>query len=323
VTDLRINVFAEDYGWLFEDLKRHFVAAGRPGLRVFASCQPESCADGWVALRTAESHSSPDPARTVACIHDLFDDPGLYRPNGARRGARSSGGLWLCHPDIRSLLARDAVALGGRPVIERPIGALGLFEPRRSLSPRFTIGWIGRNDPIKRLPMFVAAIACAAAKQAPFDVMLVGEDLDPVAAEIRALDLAVEHHDRRIVPIEACPQLYQRMDALVITSASEGQPLVLFEALACGVPVISAPVGWAPHLAAAGPDFVRLAEGPKSIAAALAEVRSSRQSLFTQRHAIAELMRPWRLEGWLDDILDLAVRLVTGAAASRPAEALP
>jgi glycosyltransferase involved in cell wall biosynthesis len=40
--------------------------------------------------------------------------------------------------------------------------------------------------------------------------------------------------------------LLNALDVLVVASTTETGPLVLFDALACGVPVISTPVGWAP-----------------------------------------------------------------------------
>jgi glycosyltransferase involved in cell wall biosynthesis len=305
---LNINVYAEDYGWLFEDLKRHFLAAARDDVRVTISTAPQPEADRWIALRTAEAHLAPDPARTVVCLHDFFDDDQLYGPHGARRGVRAAGALWLCHPAIRTLLARDGVDLNRR-LLARPIGALQAFGPRQSLPPRFTLGWIGRNDPIKRLPLFLTVLAQAGRALPELEVCLVGEDLAPIAAEIDAMGIAVRHHDRREVPIEACPALYRQLDVLLVTSASEGQPMVLFEALACGVPVVSAPVGWAPRLAREAPDAVRLVETAREMVAALVDIHRRRDELFAQRHAMAALVQPWRLEGWTRDLLGLAAEL--------------
>lgn len=309
---LSVNVYAEDYGWLFEDLKQHLLAAADTGVAVTVSTAPQQTADRWIALRTTEAHCSPDPTRTVVCIHDFFDDADLYGYTGRRRGVREAGALWLCHPAIRALLARDGVDVSRCHVLERPIGALAAFSPRQHLPPRFTIGWIGRHDPIKRLPTLLAILAQMARTWAEIDVLLVGEDLAPIAAEVAAMGITVHHYDRRVVPIEACPALYRQMDALLVTSASEGQPMVLFEALASGVPVISSAVGWAPELATVAPDFVRLAEGTEEVVSALKDVRWQRDDLFNRRQAMAELVGPWRLEGWARELLHLAVELPTG-----------
>jgi glycosyltransferase involved in cell wall biosynthesis len=42
---------------------------------------------------------------------------------------------------------------------------------------------------------------------------------------------------------------YRDLDVLLVTSSAEGTPSVLLEAMACGVPVISTPVGIAPEVA--------------------------------------------------------------------------
>ncbi|MBB4952320.1 glycosyltransferase involved in cell wall biosynthesis [Agrobacterium vitis] len=312
MTDLHINVYAQNYGWLFEDLKRHFTSVARPGLKITASVSPDPDADRWIALRTAESHLSPAPWATVTCIHDFFDDPGLYTPTGARRGIHEAGAVWLCHPDIQTLLARDGVVIGDRPVLIRPIGALQLFKPRLALEPRFRIGWIGRNDPVKQLPLFIKVIAAAQKTQDIFDVVLVGEDLSPIEAEVSALDVKVHHIDRRVVSIEECPPAYSSLDALVITSKSEGQPMVLFEALACGVPVVSTPTGWAEWFAGRVPDYVQLAESPDQFASALLRIRQSRQSLFAKRFEMAAAVEKWRLENWVDALVALACGLERG-----------
>lgn len=308
---LTVNVYAENYGWLFEDLKRHFSAAASHALTVTATTEPLSQADCWICLRTTETHRTPDSTRTLACIHDFFNDTDLYSGLGARRGVRDAAALWLCHPGIRSLLARAGVNLAQKRLLERPIGAMTAFSPRSSLPPRFTVGWIGRNDPIKRLPILTETLT-----QFEFEceVLLIGEDLQDAAADLKASGRVVHHHDRRKVPIEACPTLYRQMDVLVITSASEGQPLVLFEALASGVPVIASSVGWAPDLAAMAPSFVRLAEGASEITAALAELRprQAREALFAQRQSMADLVQPWLLESWVRDMLHLAIELPHG-----------
>src|SRR5262245_58616866 len=126
---VKVNVFAQDRGWLFEDLKEHFRRLDLEGVMVVASEAPRTDVDAWVALRTREAHRSPDPARTAVCVHDLFDEPGLYTPGGDRRGVHGAGGIVLCHPDQRRLLEAAGVRLDQPKVLERPIGALSSFAP--------------------------------------------------------------------------------------------------------------------------------------------------------------------------------------------------
>ena len=48
------------------------------------------------------------------------------------------------------------------------------------------------------------------------------------------------------------PAVLNALDVLVVASRTETAPMVLLEALACGVPVVSTPVGRAPELLADG-----------------------------------------------------------------------
>ena len=52
----------------------------------------------------------------------------------------------------------------------------------------------------------------------------------------------------RKVAARKLPDLFRTLDYLLIPSRTEGGPMSAIEALACGVPVISADVGWMPEL---------------------------------------------------------------------------
>ena len=109
-------------------------------MTVVVSEEPRPEADAWVALRTREADKAPAAARTVVCIHDLFDEPGMYAPDGERRGVHRAGGIVLCHPLQRPLLEEAGVRLDRAAVLERPIGALTSFDPADRPNARFTIG---------------------------------------------------------------------------------------------------------------------------------------------------------------------------------------
>jgi glycosyltransferase involved in cell wall biosynthesis len=301
------NVYAENLGWLFEDLKRHF---GRmEGVAV--SDRPLPDAGAWVALRTREAGVSPDLGRTAVCLHDLFDEEGMYQPGGSRGGVHGAGALVLCHPEQRRILAASGVPLEGRPILERPLGALSAFRPRerpRQVPRSFTVGWVGRNHPRKRLPWFVEAVRDLGA---PVRAVLLGEGLEEAAGALRAAGIACDHCSRETHPISEYPRVYQDLDCVVITGTTEAGPLPLFEALASGVPVVSTPVGWAPFFEGIG---VRIAESPAGITAHLEELRPTREEMFARRLEIAAQVAPWTLEGWLADVLEVARQLGLRAA---------
>jgi glycosyltransferase involved in cell wall biosynthesis len=308
---IKVNVFARDLGWLFEDLKQHFLRLDLDGLAIVASEAPRADADAWVALRTREAHTSPDPGRTVACIHDLFDEPGLYAPDGDRRGVHGAGGLVLCHPGQRRLLESAGVRVDRARVLERPIGALSSFSPGDVRGPRFAVGWVGRNHSRKRLDWFVEAMSALGRAGPEFDVVLIGSGLEGAAAELRRGGIDARCYPRDRHPIAEYPRLYRELDLLVITSATEAGPLTLFEALASGLAVVSTPVGWAPWFSERAPRFVRIANSPAEIGCSIGRVRADRDALFRDRHGVAALARAWSLEGWLGEVARLAAELVT------------
>jgi glycosyltransferase involved in cell wall biosynthesis len=313
---IKVNVFAQDLGWLFQDLKEHFGRLALERVTIVVSEVPRTDADAWVALRTREAHTSPVPGRTVVCIHDLFDHPGLYAPDGDRRGVHGAGGMVLCHPDQRRLLNVAGVRLDRATILERPIGALSSFSPGDRRGARFTIGWVGRNHWRKRLDWFVEVTARLAGNRFPFDVVFIGMGLEEAAANVNRCGIEARVYPRDRYPIAEYPRLYRELDLLVITSMTEAGPLTLFEALASGVPVVSTPVGWAPWVSGRAPRAVRIAATPAEIGVRIGEVEEDRDALFRDRHGIAAIVRDWSLEGWLRDVARLAAGLVAGENVS-------
>jgi glycosyltransferase involved in cell wall biosynthesis len=310
---VRVNVFAKDLGWLFEDLKRHFRRLDIEGAAIIVSEEPRPDVDAWVALRTREAHASPDLGRTAVCIHDLFQEPNLYTRAGDRCGVHGAGGFVFCHPHQRLLLEAAGVRLDRATILERPIGALTSFTPSDRRNARFTIGWVGRYHLRKRLDWFVEAVTTFGQDQIGFDVVLIGVGLEGAAASLRRRCIEVRSYSREFYPIEEYPRLYRELDLLVITSMTEAGPLTLFEALASGLAVVSTPVGWAPQFSKLAPRFVRIAETPAEIAHLIGQVEEERDALFRDRRDVAALVCNWSLESWLCEVVQLAVGL-----AARP-----
>jgi glycosyltransferase involved in cell wall biosynthesis len=300
----KINIYAENRGWLFEDLKQHFKNL-KPvnGFEVFVSDQPLDQADVWVALRTKEAVAAPDIRRTVVCVHDLLCDDGMYQRNGSRRGVCEAGALVLCHPEQRRILIEAGISLERTQILERPIGALKLFTPRQHNPDVFTVGWVGRAHPRKRWEWFVEAIRQSDHRP---EVVLIGSGLGEAARSLHESGVNCCLYDRSEHPISNYPRLYQGLDCLVITSSTEAGPITLFEALATGLPVVSTPVGWAPYFSGQASRYVRLAGSPREIASHLKDLRDEREEMFERRFEIAELVSEWTLESWLRDVVKLA-----------------
>ena len=306
---IELNVCAEGSEWLFGDMKKRFAAQRQPGLRVTVSDWPVAGADGWIFVRTAEAGHSPDISRSLVCLHDLFEDSGLYLPGGARAAVRHAGAIALCHPEQRRILRDSGITLEGVPVLERPLGPLEIFQPRNDLREIFHLGWVGRDHWRKRPQWLPEVAARLAADGFSFRVILVGKNLEGLAAKISALGIECAFYARAEHPIQTYPQLYGKMDCLLITSVTEAGPLPLFEALATGIPVAATPVGWAPHFAARAPEFVRLGESPAELAVNVASLYRRRIEMFERRYEIAALAGTPRLDSWFGEVLGLAAKI--------------
>ncbi len=315
---ISVNVCAEGDEWLFGDIKKRFAATRVPGLRVTVSERPERSADAWVFIRTREAVRSPDLSRSVVCLHDLFEQDGHYFSGGDRAAVRSAGALALCHPEQRRILRDAGITLEGVPILERPLGALEIFQPRTVLQEMFHLGWVGRDHWRKRPEWLPEIAARLVADGLSFRVVLVGKNLDDLAAKIGDLGIECAHYGREEHPIETYPQLYAKMDCLLITSITEAGPLPLFEALATGVPAAATSVGWAPHFAARAPEFVHLGESPPDLAANVASLYRRRREMFERRHEIAALAATPRLDSWCGNVLDLAAVVARGNRTAPP-----
>ena len=74
----------------------------------------------------------------------------------------------------------------------------------------------------------------------------------PMMAALAARGFVVEEvvADPQIkyVPFEEMPNLYRKLDVFVCTSAAEGTPYPVLEAMACGIPIVSTDVGIVPEV---------------------------------------------------------------------------
>ncbi len=148
----------------------------------------------------------------------------------------------------------------------------------------FVVAWIGRMDPVKRLPLLLECAARLAA--ADVEWVLAGDG--PERARIEAL-LA----QRKLAGVvhlvgwqsDVAPVL-SAADALLLPSRTEGVPNAVLEALACGVPVVASDL---PTLRALRSDGAPLTlvpgDEPGAYVAALSGLRGDRAAAAAQSAA--------------------------------------
>jgi len=171
----------------------------------------------------------------------------------------------VCEVNKRLQLAAGAPAEKCRII---PNGVeLDAPRPRRPPGDRPCIGLVGRVVPLKDIATFIAACRILADELPGAEFLVIGptdqdEGYYRGCVELcRRLGL-----DRRLhFTGEVDPHpYYQMLDVVVLTSISEGQPLAVLEAMACGVPVVATDVGGCRELVFGGAwEDVRL--GPTGI----------------------------------------------------------
>jgi glycosyltransferase involved in cell wall biosynthesis len=158
-------------------------------------------------------------------------------------------------------------------VVPNPAPASRAADERDPASP--LVGFVGRVVPVKDVGTFLRAcrIISDAMPSARFVVVGPLHQDEDYALQCRALaetlELAVEFTGET----DAGPW-YPRLDALVLTSRSEAQPLVALEAMSAGVPVIASSVGGCPELLAGCGLLTPIADPNATAAAVLRVLRS-------------------------------------------------
>jgi polysaccharide biosynthesis protein PelF len=123
----------------------------------------------------------------------------------------------------------------------RPAAVARLCAP----GARIRAGFVGRVVPIKDLVTLIRACGLAR-EEVDLELWVVGpEDEDPVyARRCHALVEALGLEDQvSFLGSQPVAEIYPQLDVVLLTSLSEGQPLVMLEAFAAGVPVIASDVG--------------------------------------------------------------------------------
>jgi len=111
--------------------------------------------------------------------------------------------------------------------------------------PRLRVGFVGRVVPIKDVITFIKACNLAMAT-VDLDVRIIGpaEEDPPYAQRCRNLVETLGRVDTiKFVGPMPSHLIYRDLDVVVLTSFSEGQPLVMLEAYAAGLPAIATDVG--------------------------------------------------------------------------------
>ena len=149
--------------------------------------------------------------------------------------------------------------------------------PARGVEPH-TIVCVARLRPVKNLDALLMACRLLKDRGVPFRLVVIGEgpSLPGLEAERTRLGLDADVRFEGAQDHATVLAWWQRATVGVLTSHSEGMPVSLMEAAACGVPAVAPSVGGIPELIDDGvTGFVTPPDAPAAVADALARVLDS------------------------------------------------
>jgi colanic acid/amylovoran biosynthesis glycosyltransferase len=257
-----------------------------------AVCFYEHCRRNRIAH--VHAHHA-DPAGDVAMLIARLSPNGV----GSLRWSFTGHGSDINHGDRRLLCAKVASAAAticvsdqGANVIRELVGPelahkisvvrTGVdpdqFRPLADLRPvARRILTVGRLDPLKGHATLIEALLLLRQRGQDFDLSIVGSGPERADLERRVHDSGLDDAVafRGSIAHDSLPEVYADADVFCLPSYSEGVPVVLMEAMAAGLPVISTRITGIPELVDAQSGFLVEPGSPQQLAEALAAALGS------------------------------------------------
>jgi glycosyltransferase involved in cell wall biosynthesis len=194
--------------------------------------------------------------------------------------------------------------------------ALGRHEARALLGlPESgpVIGWVGRLSPEKGPDIFLEALTRGPWRASVVGDGRVGGDLRR-RAEVLGLSNRIRWHG--LVP--SAGRLVSAFDLLVLSSRTEGTPIVLFEAMEAGVPIVATSVGGVPDVLGTDEALLIPPGDPDRLAEAIQTVFDDRATAVARAaRARARLAAEFAPGPWLDQYESLYRSLLPDSRRSR------
>ncbi len=162
---------------------------------------------------------------------------------------------------------------------------------------RFQVGWVGRLTREKGADVLVDALQYL--EDLPIHVSFIGDGAESPRLSAQGGRWAERITWHGSVPDAA--RVLEAFDVFVLSSRTEGTPIVLLEAIAAGVPVVASSVGGVPDVVTDVTASLVDPDDPRTLARAIRGVFTDRELARERAQKAKEcLERDFALEPWLD-----------------------
>jgi len=206
----------------------------------------------------------------------------------------------------RIALIPNAILSNGSP-LSRASARSELGVPEAGIR----IGWVGRLSAEKAPDVFLSALAKLPDVRAAVSIIGDGSirpDLEAQAGRLGVQDRVTWHG---LVP--GASRFLPALDLLVLSSHTEGTPMILLEAMAAGTPIVATAVGGVPDMLGADEALLVPSDDPgalsRAISAAVADPAASVQRAARARERVA---RDYAVPSWINKHLALYEAAIAG-----------
>jgi glycosyltransferase involved in cell wall biosynthesis len=199
------------------------------------------------------------------------------------------------------------------PLLDRSVARRVLGLPDDG----FLIGWVGRLSAEKGPDVLLDALVHLT--DLPINASVIGNGGEQRSLHARARHLGIERQIRWHGTVPDAGRCLAAFDVFVLSSRTEGTPIVLFEAMAAGVPIVATRVGGVPDVLSPAQAALTVPADPAALAAGIRAVYCDPKAAGERAERARErLLRDFTLPPWLgryDAIYHLVGREAPAAVA--------
>jgi glycosyltransferase involved in cell wall biosynthesis len=183
------------------------------------------------------------------------------------------------------------------PPSEAPMAREDARRILRLTGPRRCVGWVGRLSWEKAPDVFLRAMACL--NRRDVHASLVGDGPGLRATQHLVSQLGLDASVTLHGIVARVGRLLAAFDVFALSSRIEGVPIVLFEAVAAGVPIVATRVGGVPDVFSENSAWLVPPDDPPTLAHALHEALEDRGAAAAHARAARERIARDTYAEWL------------------------